>query len=138
MIVFKDGTVDNRRVLSTSFKLISKYALVANEDGTFEHVCIDDSHSSSPTDPIYGGPLVTSITFDATDQDRMNYKLQNNIIEEGDIVRITSGRKMVGEIKKIKRFFTYVVPKTYNQVSTEYAVFEDGTKVNKGHLTLIK
>lgn len=54
----------------------------------------------------------------------------NGVIQKGDMVKIVKGRKMVGEVKKVVRFYEWEKAGTYGYVGTTYCVFEDNTKVN--------
>lgn len=49
----------------------------------------------------------------------------------GDNVKIIKGRKMLGEVKKIVKEFTYRPTGTNGYADVEYWVFEDGTKCIK-------
>lgn len=67
-------------------------------------------------------------------------KEKNRIAEKnffpGEVVKIVSGRKMLGEVKKISSKYRFHVQGTYGKKYTDYFVFEDGTKVNVAHCIL--
>lgn len=140
MIKWNNGNIDNRRVLSTYHRLLKKFANVCNNDGTFEEICIDDSHSSSPTDPIYGGQLGEA-TIDATPEDHYNWRKLHGIVGEGDYVEIYRGRKMKGERKTIVRFekTSYKLNNYYKAIiEDEYAIFTDGTRVKREYCRIVE
>lgn len=61
----------------------------------------------------------------------------NGVIQKGDMVKIVKGRKMVGEIKKVVRFYEWEKQGSYGHIGTTYCVFEDNTKVNIDNCILI-
>ena len=137
MIKWNDGTIDNRRVMSKYSRMIAKYVIVVNEDGTFEELCVDDSNSSSATDHIYGGSLTQEIVIDATPEDKMRWRVLHNIPMNGDEVRIIRGRKYKGEVKTFREYFkNYYQVTSYKRIETLYAKFTDGTFVNAEYIKL--
>ena len=58
-------------------------------------------------------------------------------IFKGDTIVIHRGRKMVGEVKKVKGYYRYDVPGTYGKQYTEYLLFDDGTKCNLQHCDVV-
>ena len=64
----------------------------------------------------------------ATEEEKKDfYRNFYNCTYKGDYIDIIKG-KMKGQRKKVVSTFTYVVPNTYGKVTTDYFVFEDGTK----------
>lgn len=65
----------------------------------------------------------------------LNYK---GIIQKGDMVKIVKGRKMVGEVKKVVRFYDWEKVGSYGHIGTTYCVFDDNTKVNINNCELYR
>lgn len=75
----------------------------------------------------------------------INYSLQKKyyahigFIEIGDLVKIVSGRKMKGEVKKIVSEYIYHIDGLKGEYGdVYYYVFDDGTKVQQHHCRLFK
>lgn len=102
-------------------------ARMLNSDGTYEDVCyMDDDVRTYNNEAI----------IDATKEELETYRKYMHRFEVGDKVIINRGRKMKGETKIIKDFFTYRPAGTYN-CDTNYLVFTDGTKVNRLHCDIL-
>ena len=64
----------------------------------------------------------------ATEEEKKDFcRTYYKRIFQNDYVDIIKGR-MKGQRKKVVSTFTYTVPNTYGKVTTNYFVFEDGTK----------
>lgn len=72
----------------------------------------------------------------ATDEVMKLYNHFKGIIQEGDLVKIVKGRKFVGELKRVTKKFEFKVPHTKN-ITVDYLVFEDGSKVTEFNCELI-
>ena len=62
----------------------------------------------------------------------------NGVIQTGDMVKIVKGRKMVGEVKKVVRFYEWEKVGSYGNIGTTYCVFDDDTKVNINNCELYR
>lgn len=77
------------------------------------------------------------VVIDATEEEIKEYRKAYHKFKIGDKVKINRGRKMLGEIKEIKGFYTFRPDRTYGHCDTNYLVFTDNTKVNKLHCDII-
>lgn len=144
MIEFKDGRIDNRRVLFTkSDNMGTEIAIVANYDGTFEEVYFSHYYSIGGwDDPIVGETYVTSYSIDKNPDDMDNYYnyLFNKRIKgqtgmfavPGMTVEIVKGRKYpLGTKLLVDSTYTYVVRGTYGHGDVPYIKghTEDGKEI---------
>lgn len=81
-----------------------------------------------PDEEAYNMPM-------ANEEIITKWKHRNGIILVNDFVKIVKGRKMVGEIKKVVKEFSYKIKEVYH-CYVDYLVFEDGTKVIKDNCEL--
>ena len=86
-------------------------------------------------DQEYAGCDIEAYHMPFNKEARIEYLHYNGYAFVGDFVKIVSGRKMLGEIKKIVREWVYTQPCSYGRDwgKTYYFVFEDGTKVQQKH-----
>ncbi len=122
MILFSNR-VDNRQTLGTYYEGGCVWAVQYDEDfNGFVDVKIEDTE--------YNDREVGNVVIDATEDTRIKLKLHSNIIELGDEILISSGRKMLNQTKVVKSEYTYNTG--YGQ-SVDYYVFTDNTKVQCIH-----
>lgn len=131
IIIYDDNgnkNVDNRHVVDIDNSYSFADAIVINEDGTYDRVTymIDDVRTYN-----------NEVIIDATEEEKEAYRKYKKRFKKGDKVKIINGRKMKGEIKEIKDFFTFRPNGTYGHQDVEYLVFTDGTKVNKLYCEII-
>lgn len=74
--------------------------------------------------------LIESLEIATEEEQKLFASQKYGIIFKDSKVIINRGRKMVGEIKQVKRFFRYNVNGTYGHQYTDYLVFTDNTKCN--------
>lgn len=127
-IMFDSDAIDTRHTVDIDNGITISSAIQINEDGTYERVTymIDDRRT-------FGNEVI----LDATEEEKETYRKYKKRFKKGDKVKIVNGRKMKGEIKEIKDFFTFRPNGTYGHQDVEYLVFTDGTKVNKLHCEII-
>lgn len=130
MIIFNEGNLKNdyRHTVATESNSCMAWAVQLNEDGTYEDVTymIDDMRT-------WGNEAIV----DATEEEKEAYRKFRRKFRKGDKVIINRGRKMRGEIKEVKDFYTFRPEYTYGHCDTNYLVFTDGTKVNRLHCDFI-
>ena len=127
-IMFDSDAIDTRHTVDIDSGITISSAIQINEDGTYERVTymIDDRRT-------FGNEVI----LDATEEEKETYRKYKKRFKKGDKVKIVNGRKMKGEIKEIKDFFTFRPNGTYGHQDVEYLVFTDGTKVNKLHCIIL-
>ena len=127
-IMFDLDAIDTRHTVDIDNGITMSVAIQVNEDGTYERVMymIDDERT-------FGNEVI----LDATEEELETYRKYKKRFKKGDKVKIVNGRKMKGEIKEVKDFFTFRPNGTYGHQDVEYLVFTDGTKVNKLHCEII-
>lgn len=120
--------IDNRHCVDIRNSISFADAIVINENGGYDYVnyMTDDSRTWN-----------NEVIIDATPEEIKEYRKKYHKFEKGDMVKINRGRKMVGEVKEIKDFFTFTPRGTYGHCDTNYLIFTDGTKVNKLHCDII-
>lgn len=129
MIILRDiNKVDKRHTVDINNSITFATAIQINEDGSYESIIyMEDDVRTYDNEAI----------IDATEEEKETYRKYMRRFKIGDIVKIVSGRKMKNEIKKVKDMFRFIVPNTYGKQSTDYLVFEDGTKVNRLHCIIL-
>lgn len=120
--------IDNRHCVDTRNSISFADAIVINENGGYDYVMYmtDDMRTWD-----------NEVVIDATEEEIKEYRKAYHKFKIGDKVKINRGRKMLGEIKEIKGFYTFRPDRTYGHCDTNYLVFTDGTKVNKLHCDII-
>ena len=132
MVIIYDETgkhVDERHVVDTT-GLIYCSAVVVNSDGTYDEVFYYDGDDMRTWS--------NQCIIDATDEEKLQYRIYKNRVEVGDTVTIVKGRKMLNETKKVIKMFTFRPSGTYGHQDVDYLVFEDGTKVNRRNCIIVK
>ena len=120
MIIYGDGSVDNRNTVAINNSYSHATATQINADGSYDYVIyMTDDMRTWNNDAV----------IDASPKQLKEYRIRFNMFNIGDIVKIVKGRKMINEIKTVKDIFNYVPRGTYGHQNTKYLVFEDGTKV---------
>ena len=118
MIIYGDGSIDNRNTVAINSGYSHATAIQINADGSYDYVIyMTDDMRTWDNDAI----------IDASPKQLKEYRIKFNMFKIGDLVKIIKGRKMLNETKRISKIYMYRPNNTY--IDIEYLVFEDGTKV---------
>jgi hypothetical protein len=145
MFKLKDQLKDERKVIIKKSTTMNNYLIVLNDDLSYDKICIGDLYSTGWAEPILGEGAESKLEYcqvDGTKEDQQVYyewlRKQEREFKKGDMVIINRGRKMRGEVKTIKDFYTYRPNGTYGHQDTKYVVFkEDNSKVALKHCDFI-
>ena len=100
--------------------IIDKGDVYLFDDGSREYIS-DFPWSERPQYP--------SSILEVNENEYRDYLRKNyGVVFAGDEVKITRGKKYVGETKKVTSSFTFAIKGTYGKC-VEYLVFTDGTRV---------